>query len=63
MKMFFNLLTNEYVIIRNADNEVVDKLKWDGGMYQTIRNKPFKSNMFGYIKTIRRHSIIRYGFD
>lgn len=25
----FNLLTNEYVIIRNADNEVVDKLKWD----------------------------------
>lgn len=48
----FNLLTNEYVIIRNADNEVVDKLKWDGGMYQTIRNKPFKSNMFGTLKPL-----------
>ncbi len=48
----FNLLTNEYVIIRNADNEVVDKLKWDGEMYQTIRNKPFKSNMFGTLKPL-----------
>lgn len=48
----FNLLTNEYVIIRNADNEVVDKLKWDGGIYQTIRNKPFKSNMFGTLKPL-----------
>ena len=48
----FNLLTNEYVIIRNAYNEVVDKLKWDGGMYQTIRNKPFKSNMFGTLKPL-----------
>lgn len=48
----FNLLTNEYVIIRNADNEVVDKLKWDGGIYQTIRNKPFKSNMFGILKPL-----------
>lgn len=48
----FNLLTNEYVIIRNADNEVVDKLKWDGEMYQTIRNKPFKSNMFDTLKPL-----------
>lgn len=48
----FNLLTNEYVIIRNADNEIVDKLKWDGEMYQTIRNKPFKSNMFGTLKPL-----------
>lgn len=48
----FNLLTNEYVIIRNADNEVVDKLKWNGEMYQTIRNKPFKSNMFGTLKPL-----------
>lgn len=48
----FNLLTNEYVIIRNADNGVVDKLKWDGEMYQTIRNKPFKSNMFGTLKPL-----------
>ena len=48
----FNLLTNEYVIIRNADNEVVDKLKWDGEMYQTIRNKLFKYNMFGTLKPL-----------
>ena len=48
----FNLLTNEYVIIRNADKGVVDKLKWDGEMYQTIRNKPFKSNMFGTLKPL-----------
>lgn len=46
------LLTNEYLVLKDSDGNVVDKLKWDGEMYQTIRCKPFKSNMFGTLKPL-----------
>lgn len=48
----FGLLINEYLIIKNDKNEVVDTLKWDGEMYETVRCKPFKSNMFGTLKPL-----------
>lgn len=47
-----DLNTNEYLILKNSENEIVDKLKWDGEMYQTIRCKPYKSNMFGVLKPL-----------
>ena len=47
-----NLLTNEYVILKDLNNNVVDKLKWDGETYQTIRCKPYKSNSFGTLKPL-----------
>lgn len=46
------LLTNEYLILKDADGNAVDKLKWDGETYQTVRSKPFKSNMFGNLKPL-----------
>lgn len=46
------LLTNQYLILKNSNGEIVDKLKWDGEMYQTIRCKPYKSNMFGTLKPL-----------
>lgn len=48
----YGLLTNEYLIIKNDKNEVVDTLKWDGEMYEAVRCKPFKSNMFGTLKPL-----------
>lgn len=48
----YDLLVNEYLVIKNSDDEVVDKMKWDGEMYQAIRCKPFKSNMFGTLKPL-----------
>lgn len=48
----YDLSTNEYLIIKNDKNEVVDTLKWDGEMYEAVRCKPFKSNMFGTLKPL-----------
>ena len=51
-KNSLGLLTNQYLILKNSNDEIVDKLKWDGEMYQTIRCKPYKSNMFGTLKPL-----------
>lgn len=48
----FNLLVNEYLILKNENNEIVDTLKWTNDGYTTIRCKPFKSNMFGTLKPL-----------
>lgn len=48
----FNLLANEYLILKNDKNEVVDTLKWVDNGYETVRCKPFKSNMFGTLKPL-----------
>ena len=46
------LLINEYLLLKDCDGNIVDKLKWDGEAYQTIRSKPYKSNMFGTLKPL-----------
>lgn len=48
----FDLLTNEYLILKDSSDNIVDKFKWNGEMYQTIRCKPYKSNMFGTLKPL-----------
>ena len=48
----FGLLTNEYLVLKNNKDEVVDTLKWNGETYETIRCKPYKSNMFGTLKPL-----------
>ena len=48
----FDLLVNEYLLIKDSDGNVVDKMKWDGETHQTIRSKPYKSNMFGTLKPL-----------
>nr|DAH91345.1 MAG TPA: NYN ribonuclease and ATPase [Caudoviricetes sp.] len=48
----FDLLVNEYLLIKDSDGNVVDKMKWDGKIHQTIRIKPYKSNMFGTLKPL-----------
>ena len=49
-KNIFGLLTNEYLVLKNDKDEVVDTLKWDGKMYQNIKFPTIKSNYFGTIK-------------
>ena len=48
----FGSLTNEYLILKDIRGEVVDTLKWNGETYETIRYKPYKSNMFGTLKPL-----------
>ena len=48
----YDLLTNEYILIRDETGKIVDTLKWNGEMYMTVRSKPYKSNMFGVLKPL-----------
>ena len=48
----YGLLTNEYLLIRNSDGDVVDKRKWDGESLIPIKFKSFKSKTFGEIKAL-----------
>lgn len=44
------ILTNQYVVIRNFQKEVVDLVRWDGNQFVTIKRPNLKTNMFGNIK-------------
>lgn len=37
-------LINEYLVVRNSNNEIIDKLKWDGLKYSKINYKKVKSD-------------------
>lgn len=45
----FGLLTNEYVVLRNQEQEVIDLRKWDGQGYRYLDTKPLTSKWFGKI--------------
>lgn len=51
-KNIYGLLTNEYLVLKNDKDEVVDTLKWNGEIYEAVRCKPYKSNMFGTLKPL-----------
>lgn len=42
-KNWFDLLENEYLIVRNSDNSIADRLKWQDGRYKSIYRKPLES--------------------
>lgn len=48
----YELLINQYLILKNQKNEVVDVLKWVGNEYETVQQKAIKSNMFGTLKPL-----------
>ena len=49
----YNLLPNEYLIIRNADGELIDKLCWTGSFHRPIKYTNFDSIQFGKIKPFK----------
>ena len=46
----YDLLVNQYLIIKNINNEIVDSYRWDGEGYQTIYKRPVKSTYFDKLK-------------
>ena len=47
----FNLLVNEYLIVREADtNMIVDRLCWTGAEYRHLNFNNFKSKWFGDVR-------------
>ena len=49
----FNLLVNEYLIVRNEDGEIVDRLCWTGEGYRHLDYSNFSSSWFGDVKPIK----------
>jgi len=49
----YNLLVNEYLIVRDADNTVVDLLAWTGEQYRKVLYNEFDSMHFGKIKPFK----------
>lgn len=43
----YGLLINEYLIIKNADGEIVDAFRWTGEKHVKITNHAIKSSVFG----------------
>ena len=50
----YNLLTNEYLIIKEAaTGDYVDSLRWTGEEHKALRYGNFNSRHFGEIKPIK----------
>ena len=52
-KNIYNLLINQYLIVRNEQNEVVDKLCWTEKGYRNINYENFSSYLFGNVKPMK----------
>ena len=48
----FGLLTNQYLIIKNNKNEIIDRLCWNGKTHRRLIVKDFNSRSLGNIKPI-----------
>ena len=46
----YNLMYNEYLIIKDSDGNVVDKRKWNGETHKEVFNKTIKSVYFDNLK-------------
>jgi predicted ribonuclease YlaK len=59
----FKLHTNEYLILRNFDREIVDLRKWDGTTHQYLNYSDFSSEWLGKIKPYNNDPYQKMLFD
>ena len=49
----YNLYIGEYLVIRDLNNEIVDKLVWTGEGYRRLNYTNFNSKWFGNVKPVK----------
>lgn len=49
----FELLPNQYLLLKDSSDKIVDKLLWDGEMYQNVKIPNMKSEYFGTVKPFK----------
>lgn len=59
----FNLKVNQYFIVRNEANEIVDRLVWTGETYRNLQFNNFNSKWFGEVKPFRGDVYQQLAFD
>ena len=52
-KNLYNLNINEYLLIYDSTNKLVDTLCWTGAEYRHLTYKPFTSDLFGTVKPLQ----------
>lgn len=57
------LLTNQYLIIKNMNGEVVDVVKWNGEKYVEVKPLSLKTEWFGTIKPYKGDVLQRCAID
>lgn len=62
-KNSFGLLTGEYLIIKDKDNEIVDLRAWDGAEFRYLDSKPFDSKWFGKVSPYKGDIYQKMLFD
>ena len=62
-KNIFNLKVNQYFIVRNEANEIVDRLVWTGETYRNLQFNNFNSKWFGEVKPLKRDIYQQLVFD
>ena len=50
---YFQLLTNQYLILRDTNGEVIDRFCWTGETHRRLVVKDFKSRQFGNISPMK----------
>lgn len=50
-----NLLVNQYAIIRNSNNEIIDKFRYTGEYYARVEYTQADSQQFGLVKPRNIH--------
>lgn len=49
----YNLYTNQYLLLLNDQNEIIDEMMWDGNRYISINYISLETEMFGKIAPIK----------
>lgn len=49
----YGLYINEYLLVKNENNEIVDRLCWTGENYRHLSYENFKSNYFGNVRPMK----------
>ena len=49
----YNLQIGEYILVKNVEGEIVDRLCWNGEYYRHLDYKSFNSRWFGEVKPIK----------
>ena len=56
----FNCMTNEYVIIRKSDGEIVDYRRWNGNEYKSLTYKQINNNYVGKVKPRNPQQVLAF---
>lgn len=62
-KNIYGLLINEYLIVRDKDNNIVDKMCWTGERLRPVQYYTFSSSWFGDVKPIKNDQYQAMAFD